>query len=307
MKDVTGYFLAMGAAVFWGASATLAKHLLNQQLDTLLLVQARVGFSFIVLFIVFALGAPGLLRIHLRDIGRFALLGIAGLAGANFTYYFTIKESSVAAGITIQYTAPLFVMSYEVLMKEEKFSGAKLLAAIMSLSGCFLAVTGLDLTTMRITTLALISGVGSILSYSFMTVYMRHLLARYRVWTVTFYSIAFAFAFWMVLDPPWKAMQRVPDPSTWSALFVLAMASVLIPNLLFAGALRFLVPSRVVITSTLEPVVAITTAAVFIGELLDPIQVLGAALVILAIIVLQMQKESGALPLVQPQSSDGTK
>lgn len=298
MKDLSGYFMVMGAAFFWGASATFAKHLLNQQLDTLLLVQTRAAFSFFVLLCAFGLCARHLLRVRPKDLWRFALLGIVGLAGANFTYYFTIKESTVATGITIQYTAPLFVMSYEVMKKEEKFSFAKLLAAAMSLSGCFLAVTGFDLTAMRITPLGLISGIGSIITFSFLTIYMRHLLVHYRVWTVTFYYIAFASLFWMVVDPPWSLIPRVPDLKTWGSLFVLALASVLVPNLLFTGGLRFLVPSRAVITSTLEPVVAIVTAAVFIGEAITLVQAAGAALVILAIVVLQLRRESGVLPPV---------
>ncbi len=298
MKDLKGYLMVMGAAVCWGASATFAKHLLNQQFDTLLLVQTRAAFSCFVLLLVFGLTARHLLRVNPKDLWRFALLGVVGLAGANFTYYFAIKESSVATGITMQYTAPLFVMTYEVVMKEERFSAAKLVAAVMSLTGCFLAVTGFDLATMRITRLGLLSGIGSIITFSFMTIYMRHLLVRYRVWTVTFYYIAFASLFWLVVDPPWRLIPRVPDAGMWGDLFLLAMASVLVPNLLFTGGLRYLVPSRAVITSTLEPVVAIVTAAVFIGEAITPVQAAGAALVILAIIVLQLRRESGTLPSV---------
>ncbi len=299
MKDLKGYFMVMGAAFFWGTSATFAKHLLNQRLDTLLLVQTRAAFSCVVLLVVFGLFARPFLRVRPKDLWRFALLGIIGLAGANFTYYFTIKESTVATGITIQYTAPLFVMAYEVLKHEEKFSFAKLVAATMSLTGCFLAVTGFDMSTMRITPVGLLSGIGSIITFSFLTIYMRHLLVHYRVWTVTFYYITFASLFWMIVDPPWVLIPRVPDPGTWGDLFVLAMASVLVPNLLFTGGLRFLVPSRAVITSTLEPVVAIVTAAVFIGEVIRPVQAAGAALVIMAIIVLQLRRESGTLPPVE--------
>jgi drug/metabolite transporter (DMT)-like permease len=296
MSDLKGYAMVVGAAFFWGASATFAKHLLNQQLDTLLLVQTRVGFSFLVLLCIFAGFARHLLHIRPKDLWRFALLGVLGLAGANFTYYFTIKESTVATGITIQYTAPLFVMAYEVLKKEERFSLVKLLAAVMSLTGCFLAVTGFDLSTMRITRLGLLSGIGSVITFSFMTIYMRRLLVHYRVWTVTFYSIGFATLFWIILLPPWEMIPRVPDTDTWRSLVALALVSVLVPNVLFAGGLRFLVPSRVVITSTLEPVVAIATAAFFIGEVITPVQGVGAALVILAIMVLQVRRESGALP-----------
>lgn len=296
MKDLRGYVMIMGAATFWGSSATLAKYLINQQLDTLTLVQTRVAFSAVILVVVLALAAPQYLRIRFGDLWRFAVVGVVGLAGANFTYYFTIKESTVATGITIQYTAPLFVMGYEIMRKEELFSITKLVAALMSLSGCFLAVTGFDLSTMRLTPIGLLSGFGSIIAFSFLTIAMRHLLATYAVWTVTTYTIVCASLFWMMIDPPWLLMPRVPSGESWAALVALALGSVLLPNLLFTGGLRYVVSSRAIITSTLEPVVAIASASVFIGELVTPVQIAGAGLVILAIIVLQLSKEGGALP-----------
>jgi drug/metabolite transporter (DMT)-like permease len=125
-----------------------------------------------------------------------------------------------------------------------------------------------------------------------MTILTRHLVSNNSTWTVTFYSITFAGLFWACFNPPWRLPGQIPDTSTLLSLLFLAMISVLIPNLLFAAGLRHLVPTRAIITSTLEPVVAITTAALFIGERLSLIQLLGAALVIVAIIILQIQKEA---------------
>ncbi len=293
MKHFRGYMMVTAAAFFWGASATLAKFLQNNRLDTLLLVQTRATFSALVLGSILAVTAPYLFKVRLSDLWRFAILGVFGLAGANFTYYFTIRESSVATAITIQYTAPLFVMAYEVLAKEEQFSGVKLSAAILSLAGCFLAVTGLDLGTMRITPIGMVTGVGSIFTFAFLTIFIRHLLARYSMWTVTFYYIAFASLFWLVVYPPTSVAAISGD--NWVALFVLAMASVLIPNAFYSGGLRYLVPSRAVITSTLEPVIAILTAGFVLGEVLSPVQALGATLVIAAIVLLQVRREKTAI------------
>ncbi len=300
MKDLKGYLMIIGAACFWGAAATLAKFLLNQQLDAVLLAQARASFSCMVMFVALFLFSRQHLRIRFSDFGRFALLGVAGLAGANLTYYITIRESTVGTAITIQYTAPLFVMAYEVWRKEEKFTTLKLVAAILSLLGCFLAVTGLELSTMRISRLGVFTGIGSIITFSILTIVTRHLLVQYSVLSVTFYSIAFASLFWLFINPPWVVAAQSPDAETWGVLFILAMVSVLIPNLLFSGGLRYIVPSRAVITSTLEPVVAIGTAAVVLGELLSGVQTAGAFLVICAIILLQIRRENAALAEPQP-------
>ena len=219
MRDLKGYFMIMGAATLWGLSATMAKALLNQQLATILIVQTRVTFSCLLLLGFYLVFQRGVLRVSVRDLWRFALLGIVGVAGANFTYYFTIKESTVATGILIQYTAPLLVMGYAAMAGEEEFTLLKLTAALCSLLGCFLAVGGYDLTVLKITPVGLISGIGSVFSFAFLNIFTRRVLALYNMWTVTFYSIAFASLFWMVLNPPWKiaAGSRFPPRMTWPA------------------------------------------------------------------------------------------
>ena len=301
MKEVQGYIMIMGAAFFWGVSATGAKFLLNQKIDTVLIVQSRVSITCVLLLAFYLLFKRHLLVVALRDLWQFAMLGVLGIAGANFTYYFTIKESSVATGILIQYTAPLFVMSYSVLAREERFTAIKLSAALIALLGCFLAVGGVE--EIKITPLGLLTGAGSVFCFAFMSIYTRHVLQKYNVWTVTFYSIAFASIFWLMVNPPWAVAVAGLSWNAWMGLGVLAVASVLIPHSLFFGGLRFVVPSRAVITSTFEPIVAIISAALVLGEFLEPVQIIGATLVMGAIILLQVRREASTpiTPSTLPQ------
>lgn len=294
MRDVKGYLMIMSAATLWGISATVAKFLLNQNVDTILIVQTRVSFSAILLLLFSLIFKRHLLRAGLNDLWRFALLGVIGVAGANFTYYFTIKESTVATAIILQYTAPLFVMVYTTMIGMERFTTVKLAAAVVSLVGCVLAVGAYDTSVLKLSTAGLISGIGSMVCFAFMSIFTRHVLQRYNVWTMTVYSFAFASLFWLVVNPPVMIAAQSPPAATWGGLVVLAIISVLIPHSLFFAGMRHVVASRAVITSTLEPVVAMTSAAVFLGELLQPLQMAGAVLVVSAILLLQLRREDGA-------------
>lgn len=291
MKELRGYFMILGSAVFWGTSATAAKALFNQQMDTVLVVQARVTVSMFLLLIFYLFFRRDFLRIDPRELWKFALLGCIGVAGTNFTYYFTIKETTVATAILIQYTAPLLVMLYAVWSGEEQFTGAKVVAVVLSLGGCFLAVGAYDREVLRITPLGLLTGIGSIFGFAFLTIFTRSVLKTHGVWTSTFYAMLFASLFWGVLNPPWIVAAQPLTARTWGALAVLAVVSLLIPQTLFFGGLRRIVPSRAIITSTFEPIVAIVSAAWYLGELLQPLQILGALLVIAAILLLQAHPE----------------
>lgn len=287
--------MIMGAATFWGVSATAAKFLLNRHVETILIVQTRVTISALILVLFYLVARPHLLRVRWRDLWRFALLGVIGVSGANFTYYFTIKESTVATAIILQYTAPLVVMAYATFAGEERFTSLKLLAAILSLAGCFLAVGAYDSGVLKLPFIGLVSGVGSMVCFAFLSVYTRHLLRRFNIWSMTVYSFIFASLFWLAINPPGAIAAQSPSGETWGGLAVLAVISVLIPHSLFFAGMQYIVASRAIITSTLEPVVAMASAAIVLGEFLHPIQVLGAALVVSAIVVLQMKREDAEL------------
>ncbi len=291
-RALRGTALVLGAAFFWGISATAAQYLQRHGVSTLLIVQTRVTFSCLLLLAVCLVFRRRLLRVQGRELGRLALLGIVGIAGANFTYYATMRQSTVATGILLQYLAPLAVVGYTVFSGEESLTARKAVAAVLSLAGCFLAVGGAGAGGILVTPGALLTGLSSMFCFAFLTVSSRHLLARLSRWTVIVYALFFASLFWLVVNPPGAVRMEQHDAATWGMLFLLALSSVLFPYVLYFSGLRRISASRAIITSTAEPVVAIVSAALLLGETLAPGRVLGAAVVLGAIVVLQWGGEN---------------
>lgn len=292
MKHLRGYTMILTAAILWGISGTLAKVLLNHAVDTLLIVQTRVTFSFLALLAILALLQPALLKVRSRDLLALTALGIIGVAGANFSYYYTIKESTVATAILLQYTAPLLVMSYAVISRDERITLHKIAAAVFSLTGCYFAVGGYGGALGRLTPLSLLTGIASSVSFAFLSITTRHLLARYSMWTVTVYSLGAASMFWLIVLPPTPHRLDSINGGLWGILAGFAFISILIPHSLFFGGLRHVVASRAVIISTFEPIVAIVSASMIVGEILGPLQIGGAILVITSIVFLELRRES---------------
>jgi drug/metabolite transporter (DMT)-like permease len=292
MKHLRGYAMVASGAFLWGCAATAAKLLLARSVDTILLAQTRVTFSVLIMVCILALFRRDLLRVRTGDLWRMALLGVVGIAGANYTYYVVIREASVAIAILLQYTAPLFVMAYAAFTHEEELTAAKSLAALLALAGCYCAVGGVEAAS-GLPAGALAIGILGAVCFAFMTVFTRHLLAKYSIWTVTLYGFGFASLFWLIVNPPWRIIDESPSPATWLALAGLAVISVLLPYSLFFAGLRHVVSSRAIIISTLEPVTAIATAALIAGEKFTLLQGVGASLVLGAIVMLQVKHETG--------------
>jgi len=65
--------------------------------------------------------------------------------------------------------------------------------------------------------------------------------------------------------------------------------------------LQQLDPTRAIVTSCLEPVFSIVLAAVTLGEVLGPMQVIGMVAVLLATLLVQMpERKGGAAVVVEP-------
>ena len=94
------------------------------------------------------------------------------------------------------------------------------------------------------------------------------------------FSIAFTvLAF---VTPPWKILAAGYHRDTWLLFLVLGVFSALVPFALFYTGLRHLAPAQAGILATLEPVVAVASSALLLGEGLTGLQWLGAALVLFA-------------------------
>jgi len=287
---VRGYLFILSAVLFWSGSASLAKHLFTTSYDTLIIVQTRSSLSFVLFAVYFALRRRAIFKIDSKDLLKFVLVGVIGVAVTNFTYYFAVKESTVATAILIQYIAPVLVMIYAVsVIRSELLSSAKVISMALALIGCFFAVTSGSVSSLQLTGWGLASGFASALGYAFMLLMSKHLLAKYSVWTMLTYAFGFATLFWLFVNPPWVVASRGYDEGDWGIFLLFAVMSILIPHSLFSSGLKLMEASTVGIVTTLEPVFSILIAHLALGEAFGGAQIIGAIAVVTAIVLLQLR------------------
>ncbi len=259
-------------------------------MSPLLVVESRVIIATVVLLVFLLSTRPQMLKVKLVDLKDFALLGIIGVAGSNYTYYAAIKETSVAIAILLQYTAPVIVALYMVAAKQEKISGIKATAIILSFTGCAIML-GLINHNVRITFLGFFLGSLSAFCFAFFNIYAKVANKHYSVWTVLTYTIASASIFWIALDAFVNPGIKFPGVSIAVTLFIFSFTSALLPYIFYFRGLKKLRSSTAIVVSTLEPVVAIVTAFVFLGETLQATQIAGGIFVVAAVILLEVYRE----------------
>jgi drug/metabolite transporter (DMT)-like permease len=315
VHPLRGYLFIASAAFLWGISAAMGRAVFTYKLrlgspsraiDPLILSQTRTTFSLLVLFPVLAF-ARGWRRIKLpvRDLLYCLLLGILGVAVSNYFYYVAIQRINVAVAIIVQYTAPVWVLIYVVARGLQKLTGQKVAAVALALTGISLVINIVGVgsgTGLHLDLYGIIAALLASFSFAFYNVAGHSILARYDRWLVLVWTLAAASAFWVFVNPPWKVMHSGYAGSQWLFLFVFSMISVLAAFSMYFLGLQYLEPSRAIIASCLEPVFSIVLAAVLLGEVLRPVQALGIAFVLLAIVIVQWPARSAVeLPVgVEP-------
>ena len=79
---------------------------------------------------------------------------------------------------------------------------------------------------------------------------------------------------------PFVAFEPKP-PLAWGLIFILAVLPTYLAHLLFQTGLQRVEASRSVLLLSLEPVVALVTAALFLGERFTPLGLVGVGLILL--------------------------
>ena len=117
-------------------------------------------------------------------------------------------------------------------------------------------------------------------------------MRKYNPWTVLLYGLLISTLFWNVLYSPLQAVLQFYAPVEWIWIAFIAVCGTVLPFGFYFEGIKRIRSTHASITATLEPITAGVISALFLGELLSPMQTLGGMLVIASIIGLQWKKEN---------------
>ena len=219
---------------------------------------------------------------------------------SNYFYYLAIQKTNVATAITLQYTAPIWVLIYMVARGIQKATIKRVISIALAITGIAIVVGILSSGGFRVNAVGVIAAQIAAVTFAFYNVGGSGLVVRHDRWKVVANTFLGAALFWMVVNPPWKIVAAHYSAGQWLFLLVFAMTSILVPFSLYFAGLQHLDPTRAIVTSCLEPVFSILVAAIVLGEIVGPMQVLGIAMVLAATILVQMPDQREKAMVVEP-------
>ncbi|MGC8742044.1 MAG: DMT family transporter [Candidatus Sumerlaeaceae bacterium] len=287
-----GIVALLAATIFWGTSIVAARVILR---DVAPFILSHFGalVSATALLVPLAWFAPQHLRVERRDLWRFAVLGSGAFAVGGILINVGIQRTSAATAATLQYLAPAMTLAYGWLTKTERVDAWKVGAVLLSVGGAAVA-TGILFGQFVFDTLGILAAIGSAACFSFITIFSKSFASRYNAAAftgLTFLAMGLAY---FVVDPTstWHFVHMRPLMAVWIAGYAVVLG--VLPTILYFYALRWVEATAATIVLSFEIVVTSVLGWLWLGERLALWQVVGAAMVIAAVVIIERRRETPA-------------
>ncbi len=210
------------------------------------------------------------------------LFAVAVLCG-----FFALQRLPGSTYVVLFFTYPAMIVVLSTLLGEAISPRAWLALA--------LALIGVGLTVPDFVVPNAVDPVGAILALANAAIVAAYYLLARRV-LAGVEDISRASAHMMgatllilLLSLPARGLQMPQNPATLIGLFCIATLGTVLPVFATNIAIQRIGPARASLVSTIEPVLAMIVAMILLGEVIVPLQWLGAALIVASVVILQLR------------------
>lgn len=285
LSSLKVYIMTIAGAACWGLIGLFIVPLYDRGFTAWDVVAVRAIFTFAILIIIMAIFYRAQLRTRLKDHIFFAGAGIFSIAFFNFFYFEVFSQSSISLAVTLLYTGPLFVTLLSRLFFKESLTIRKGWALALAIAGCAFVVGLLPLGQESIPMKTLLIGILSGFCYALYSIFSKPVTKRYSALTITTYTFLYTSVFMLLTSDIARKTDQFQYVDVWISAVLLALVSTVAAFVLYTSGLKYLEASKASILATIEPIVAVVTGVLFLGEHLLAWQVLGIALVLYSAIL----------------------
>jgi drug/metabolite transporter (DMT)-like permease len=294
-----GYGMAFTAATLWAVNGVISKVIIESGgIAAPRLTEVRTTGAFLILAAALALARPESLRVRRSELPVLLTFGVLGLAFVQWFYFEAISRLDIGVALLIQYIAPVLVALWARFAYHEPVRRRIWAALALSILGIALLVelwSGLTLDGLGVA-----AALGSAVTFAVYILSAERAVTRRDPVSLVCYGFLLASIFWAILQP-WTSfpvervdesvslLGRLEDLSlpVWLLTGWMVVLGTIVPFALLAASLRHIPASRAAITAMFEPVAATVFAYAWLGESLTAFQLIGALVVLGAILLAQ--------------------
>jgi drug/metabolite transporter (DMT)-like permease len=280
--------MCIGSAAGFGAMAIFGKLAYDEGTTVGTLLSSRFALAAVLFWALVLAGgeaAAGLRSLGRRDLFMALGLGAFGYAAQAGCFFAALDRIDASLLSLMLYTYPSMVAVAAILLGRERADARRFTALVLASGGLVLVLANAKAGTLDPIGAVLALGAASVYTTYILTSQgiagrMSPMLLSALVCTGATVTLTAGTALIGDLEP------GAVTATGWGWLLSLAIVSTVVAVGLFFAGLRRVGPTSAAILSTAEPVVTVLLAFVVFGEVLGPLQLLGGAFVIAAVLVL---------------------
>lgn len=288
--------MVLAAGALWGTIGFFATLLSNMGLSAGPVAFFRVLSATIMLAVITAVAGRGLslFKISRRGLVSCMLVGFISQALYNVCYMNTIEQSGMATAAVFLYTSPVYVALMSRLFFHEPLTGNKILAILINIAGCILTVTGGDFSDMKVSGFGILMGILAGFTYALLPILSKTGADRENSFTAAFYGQAFGALLLFFLIHPWTGIGAEVN----GRMLLIFAGFGIVPSAMgyivyYLGIGKVRETSKIPVLCSVETVVAAVIGLAAFGQGLSPVKVVGIALVLVSIAVMNSKGKSG--------------
>jgi drug/metabolite transporter (DMT)-like permease len=279
MKSLQGSLLVVVSSVAFGAMAIFARYAYAAGVDAISLLFLRFATAGAVMLGIMLL--RGIKFPRVKVLFGYLLMGGVGYVAQSFSYFTALTLASASSVALLLYSFPAMVALLETLLFKQKLSALKLVALVLSLAGVAFTI-GFDIQGKPL---------GIILALTAAVVYSGYILTGNTLAgkvtvlassTVIMLSAGVVFGIWTLF----QGFHPPVSLGGWLAVLGIILISTIFAMLSFFVGLEKIGATNAAMLSTFEPVTTVLLAALFLGEAVSMVTVLGGGMILGATLLL---------------------
>lgn len=293
-RSVSGFIMALSAAVFWGISGTCAQYLFEQKdMDPAWLVSWRMLLAggILTIFAIFRKkGDAFTIWKTPKYIIQLLIFAVFGMVTVQYTYFYSINLSNAATATVIQYIGPVFVVGFYAIKNRKWPLMLEYAALFLALAGTFLLVTHGSFQVLVISEKALFWGILSAIALAVYTIQPVQMLRKYSAPTVTGWAMFIGGILFSLYTKPWM-VSGTWDMGTVVAFSYIIVFGTVISFSIFLYSLTIIGAQTASLLCSVEPLSAALVAVAWLGVTFTGMDWLGTFFILITVAILTLSKK----------------
>ena len=280
MNNHTKHFILLNLATASIATSGFLGKIASSSLPVEVVIFWRCIIAAFILFLFITFKKQNFKLQSKQDLVLFLTSGVL-FCGHLYFYFLAIQLSSVAIAVLAMFTFPIMTSLIEPFWFKKKLSIITIISAVCIFIGMNFILPDFSFNS---TTWAVLAGLVSALCYTIRNLLSTTFVAKYPSNVVLLYQIS-TCAILLLIPSIYSENIFSVTPKTGGVILLLGLVSTAIGHNLFVNSLRHFTTSTASIITSLQPIIAIFYAYLFLNEIPSSGVYIGGSIIVLAVVV----------------------